>query len=179
MHYQTVLDFWFTELTPEDWFKKSDALDERIAEKFKKAHQQANAGELFAWRSSVKGRLAEVIVLDQFSRNIFRNKPQSFASDKQALTLAQEIVLLKFDVELNQQERFFAYLPYMHSESLLVHDEALRLFEQLDEKSGLEFEIKHRDIIERFGRYPHRNEILGRKSTPEELEFLATPNSSF
>ena len=118
-------------------------------------------------------------MLDQFSRNMFRDTPAAFAADPQALTLAQEAVALKLDAFLNDVERVFMYLPYMHSESPVVHQEALRLFEALGRKDNLDFELRHKAIIDRFGRYPHRNAILGRHSTPEEEAFLQQPGSSF
>lgn len=176
---QTVLDFWFNELTPAQWWQKDNQLDNLIAQRFTQLHQKAVLGELFAWRETAHGRLAEVIVLDQFSRNIFRDTPQAFASDSQALTLSQEAVQQKADRELSQIERSFLYMPYMHSESLLVHDVAVELFQANGNESNYQFELKHREIIEQFTRYPHRNEILGRESTAEELVFLQQPGSSF
>jgi uncharacterized protein (DUF924 family) len=120
-----------------------------------------------------------VIVLDQFSRNMFRNQPQAFAWDPLSLALAQEAVAVGADQELTPQERSFLYMPYMHSESLIIHQVAIKLFEANGIEGNLKFEIAHMKIIERFGRYPHRNQILGRTSTPKELEFLKQPGSSF
>ncbi len=136
-------------------------------------------GELFAWRASPRGRLAEIIVLDQFSRNIHRNRPAAFASDGMALVLAQEAVAANADRTLDAAQRAFLYMPYMHSESLLVHDEALALYSQPGLEKNLDFELRHRAIIERFGRYPHRNQILGRRSTAAEKAFLAEPGWGF
>lgn len=172
MHYQEVLDFWFKELTAKDWFAKSDALDQNIKDKFLTAHKAASCGELFAWRETAQGRLAEIIILDQFSRNIFRNTKEAFAYDSLALVLAQELVLLKLDQTLNDSERSFVYLPYMHSESKLVHQQALALYTKLGNSGSLEYEIAHKAIIDRFGRYPHRNAQLGRISSDEEKAFL-------
>lgn len=168
----SILKFWFYELTPDDWFRKSDELDNMIGQRFGQYLEMASKGELFQWRKSPKGRLAEIIILDQFSRNIHRGTSKAFQNDMMALTLAQEMVLLKQDDSLSDVERKFAYMPYMHSESPLIHQEALRLFEKLNDKETLEYEILHKEIIDRFGRYPHRNMILGRDSTPEEIEFL-------
>ncbi len=123
--------------------------------------------------------MAEIIVLDQFSRNIFRDKPEAFASDALALALAQEAIAAKADEQLKPIERSFLYMPFMHSESLAIHEVAVGLFENNGIASNYDFEIKHKTIIERFGRYPHRNSILGRESTPEEIEFLTQPGSSF
>lgn len=176
---QQVLDFWFKELTPAQWWQKSDALDQLISQRFSKLHQQAQLGELFSWRETALGRLAEVIILDQFSRNIYRDSAKAFASDAQALCLAQEAVRQKADQALNQTQRSFLYMPYMHSESLAVHDIALVLFKENGNENNYQFEIKHRDIIAEFGRYPHRNQILGRESSQEELAFLQQPGSSF
>lgn len=176
---QEVLAFWFKELTPKDWWKKSDELDLKIKEKFLETHTQASLGECFSWRTTAKGRLAEVIVLDQFSRNIFRNDPRSFATDSLALILAQEAIAIGADQELEGSEKSFLYMPYMHSESKVIHEEAVKLFEAAGLAGNLDFELKHKEIIDRFGRYPHRNEILGRQSTTEEIEFLKQPGSSF
>lgn len=173
---QDILNFWFEELEPKQWWVKDLSLDEMIKERFEDVHREAMAGELYSWRETPEGRLAEIIVLDQFSRNMFRDKPESFASDPLALCLAQTAVAVGDDLKLTDQQRSFLYMPYMHSESLLIHDEAMKLFKEL---GNLDFEIKHRDIIVKFGRYPHRNDILGRESTAEEIEFLTQPGSSF
>jgi uncharacterized protein (DUF924 family) len=130
-------------------------------------------------RKDAHGRLAEVIVLDQFSRNMFRNSPLSFAHDALALALAQEAIAVGADKSLNQTERSFLYMPFMHSESLKIHEIATRLFRDNGNQNSLAFELKHKAIIARFGRYPHRNSILGRKSTDEEIEFLKQPGSGF
>lgn len=174
-----VLNFWFQELTPAEWFKKDTTLDKRIEEKFSDVLHKIVAGECADWRKSAHGVLAQVIVLDQFSRNIFRDSPKAFAQDALALAIAQDAVRLGLDQELTTQERAFLYMPYMHSESVRVHEEAMILFALPGLENNLDFEIKHKVIIDRFGRYPHRNEILGRESTAEEIEFLKQPNSSF
>ncbi|EAO7613966.1 DUF924 domain-containing protein, partial [Salmonella enterica] len=131
------------------------------------------------WRKTAEGRLAEIIVLDQFSRNLFRDSPQAFAQDSLALALAQEAISLNLDQQLSPEQRAFLYMPFMHSESKLIHEFALKLFQRLGNPTNLEFEKKHKVIIDRFGRYPHRNQILGRESTDEELTFLTQPDSSF
>jgi len=179
MSHQDVIQFWFKELTAKDWFMKSDELDQLISSRFKETLTQAKQGALATWRETPHGRLAEIIVLDQFSRNIFRDLPESFAADELALQLAKEAASLKVDRELSSQEQSFLYMPYMHSESLEAHEEAIKLFAKPGMEQNLEFEIKHKMIIERFGRYPHRNEILGRASAPEEIAFLSEANSSF
>jgi uncharacterized protein (DUF924 family) len=179
MNPQRVLEFWFTELTPKQHFAKDAALDATIADRFGADLEAASRCELFAWRNAPEGRLAEIIVLDQFSRNVFRDSPRAFAQDALALALAQELVADGSDMTLPVEQRKFAYMPYMHSESLIVHQEALRLFAQPGLESNLDFERRHLAIIERFGRYPHRNAILGRESTAEEQAFLQEVGSGF
>jgi uncharacterized protein (DUF924 family) len=176
---QEVIRFWFEELEPAQWFRRDPALDAEIAARFAGLLAAAGRGELWAWRLTARGRLAEVIVLDQFSRNIHRDTPLAFARDPMALVLAQEAVANRIDRHLDVAWRAFLYMPWMHSESLAIHDEALRLFDQPGLEESLRFEHRRRDIILRFGRYPHRNAILGRASTPEELAFLNQPGSSF
>ena len=178
MH-KNVLTFWFEELEPSQWWVKDPDLDEMINQRFSDLHASANRCELFKWRETARGRLAEVIVLDQFSRNIFRDHAKSFASDPLALALAQEAIALGHDQSLTAVERSFLYLPFMHSESVEIHEVALALYKANGVESNLDFERKHKAIIDKFGRYPHRNEIFGRESTPAEIEFLKQPGSSF
>ena len=139
----------------------------------------ASQGELAGWRGSAGGRLAEIIVLDQFSRNIYREEVRAFARDGMALILAQEAVRAGIDKDLTDAQRPFLYMPYMHSESALIHEHAVELFASLGNESNLRFELRHKAIIDRFGRYPHRNLILGRPSTPQEEKFLSEPGSRF
>ena len=179
MQAQDILHFWFDELTDKQRFAKDDALDQAMRERFGATLQAAAHAELFAWRETPLGRLAEIIVLDQLSRNIHRDTPRSFAQDPQALTLAQELVARGHDRSLTLEQRSFAYMPYMHSESALIHEEAVKRFDQPGLENTLAFELRHRAIISQFGRYPHRNVILGRASTPQELAFLAQPGSAF
>ena len=176
---EDVLDFWFKELQPKDWFVSNQEVDDTISERFGSLLESAAKSELFAWRSTAKGRLAEIIVLDQFSRNVYRNTPQAFAQDPLALALAQDAIERGLDKELSTQERSFLYMPYMHSESALIHQHAVTLFDQPGLENNYDFELKHKVIIDRFGRYPHRNAILGRESSAEELEFLTQPGSGF
>lgn len=178
MH-QQIVDFWFKEIDPAMWFKKDDDFDRLLHTRFGQVWQAAAKGELAAWRRTVSGRLAEIIVLDQFSRNLFRNTPRSFSCDGMALVLAQEAVATGEDVNLTVEQRGFLYLPFMHSESAVIHQQAVALFRELNNGDQLEYELRHKAIIDRFGRYPHRNQILGRESTPEELAFLQQPGSSF
>jgi uncharacterized protein (DUF924 family) len=177
--FNEIIDFWFTELEPKQWWAKDEEFDSMIKTRFGELHSQAKAGELFHWRETALGSLAEVIVLDQFSRNIFRGKPDSFTCDSMALALAQFAIAKGLDTDLLQGHRVFLYMPFMHSESRLIHSEAVKLFKSLGIQSNLDFEYKHKAIIDRFGRYPHRNKILGRHSTEDEIEFLKQPNSGF
>lgn len=179
MQAQDILDFWFDPDHRSLWFAKSDEFDAKIRERFQTIHHQAIQAELWSWRKTAEGRLAEIIVLDQFSRNLYRDQPQAFAHDSMALMLAQEAISLQLDAQLSPDHRSFLYMPFMHSESKLMHEFALKLFQRLGNEINLSFEKKHKLIIDRFGRYPHRNAILGRSSTAEELEFLTQPNSSF
>ena len=172
---QRVLEFWFEELSPKEWFRKSDELDQQILTRFSGLHARIAAGEKARWRDSPQGRLAEILVLDQFSRNMFRHTAAAFATDNLALALAQEAVRSGSDQELTAVQLPFLYMPYMHSESAVVHEEAMRLFAKT---SNLDYEIRHKAIIDRFGRYPHRNDVLGRASTPEEIEWM-DQNSGF
>lgn len=176
---ERVLTFWFDEAGEAYWWVKDDTFDRLVEKRFAATHRAAVRGELFHWRATPRGRLAEVIAIDQFSRNIYRDRPEAFAWDGMALALAQEAVAASADQALSPVERSFFYLPYMHSESLLIHEQALPLYQANGIASGLDFEIRHRDIIARFGRYPHRNAIVGRESSPEEIEFLKQPGSSF
>lgn len=187
----SVLKFWFEELTPAQWWQKNKALDCKITERFSDLHRQACLSELFAWRATAEGRLAEIIVLDQFSRNIYRDSATAFAADGMALALSQEAIRIGADQALTPQQRVFLYMPMMHSESLKIHEVALALFEKNAEPevgyeheqsgaaSSLQYERLHKDIIARFGRYPHRNAILDRESSTEEAAFLQQPGSSF
>jgi uncharacterized protein (DUF924 family) len=179
MNPETVLNFWFKEIEPKSWWKKDPDFDQFLRDKFLATHRAAASCELYAWRDTARGRLAEIIVLDQFSLNMFRGSPVSFMQDSLALALAQEAVRNGADKELETNERLFMYMPYMHSESAAIHQVAVELFSVPGLESNLEFEYKHKAIIDRFGRYPHRNAILRRTSTAEELQFLTEPGSSF
>jgi uncharacterized protein (DUF924 family) len=177
--YQDVLRFWFEEIEPKMWWVANRDFDLRIRDRFQAIHEQAARGELFDWRKEPRGRLAEVIVLDQFSRNIHRGTPAAFAQDPMALVLAQEAVAAGADGSLSAVERSFLYLPFMHSESRRIHQVAESLYRANGLQDNYKFELKHKEIIDRFGRYPHRNRILGRVSSAEEIEFLKLPGSSF
>lgn len=177
--YKDIIHFWFTEIEPRQWWQKDSAFDTLIEQRFGHIHMQAIQGELLTWRDTALGSLAEIIVLDQFSRNIYRDKPKAFANDAMALVLAQVAIAKEFDLALPETQRSFMYLPFMHSESQRIHQQAVSLYRALGNAQNLEFEYKHKAIIDRFGRFPHRNAILGRQSTDEELEFLKQPDSGF
>ena len=174
-----MIKFWFEDINPAKWWIKDSEFDQTIITRFSELHQRAIAGELFHWRRSAEGRLAEIIILDQFSRNMFRDTPRAFVYDNMALVLAQEAIAFGADKELSQLQCSFVYLPFMHSESAIIHQQAVFLYQGNDIQTNLDFELQHQAIIEQFGRYPHRNTILGRESTVEELAFLDTPSSSF
>lgn len=174
-----ILDFWFVEHGPRHWFSGAADFDARLAGRFASIHPPIAAGEAFAWRATPEGRLAEIIVLDQFSRQLHRGSPRAFAQDGMALVLAQEAVAGGHDQTLAPKRRIFLYMPYMHSESLPIHDEALRLFTALGDQDTLKYEVLHRDCLRRFGRYPRRNAVLGRPSTPEELDYIASGDGMF
>ncbi|MNL11014.1 hypothetical protein D3C87_1318320 [compost metagenome] len=176
---QNILQFWFEEIDSKCWFSKNEEFDQSLHARFGKLYHQTIQCELYQWRATAEGRLAEIIILDQFSRNMFRDKPASFAQDSLALALAQEAVAKGEDQKLPPERRCFMYMPYMHSESALIHKEAVRLFSQKGLEFNMDYELQHKSIIDRFGRYPHRNKILGRESTREEVDFLKTEGSGF
>jgi len=173
-----VLHFWFDETSPAQWWRRDSAFDETVATRFGELHRAAAKAELWAWRESASGRLAEIIVLDQFSRNLYRDDARAFACDALALGLAQEAVHGGADLQIAAEHRAFVYMPYMHSESPLIHAAAVQLFRERA-PGNIEYELRHKAIIDRFGRYPHRNTVLGRSSNAEEIDFLAQPGSSF
>ncbi len=174
-----VIKFWFVEHGQEDWYGSKVEFDQLLHRKFFDLHARVAAGETSDWRKTAEGRLAEIIVLDQFSRQFFRGKPRAFAYDGMALVLAQELVASGGDQSLDIDKRSFAYMPYMHSESLKVHEEAVKLFGSLGVEASLEFEIAHRDVIAKFARYPKRNGALGRISTKEEKEYISQRGEDF
>ena len=177
--YQQIVKFWLEEIKPVQWWKKDTAFDALLLDRFSEIHARASRCELFEWRVKAEGRLAEIIILDQFSRNMFRDTAGAFASDAMSLTLSQEAISCGADQELTPLQRSFLYMPFMHSESLQIHDCAVELYRKNGIQSNLDFELSHKKIIEKFGRYPHRNKILGRQSTAEEIAFLTQPGSSF
>ena len=177
--YDTVLKFWFEEIDSKLWWSAQPEFDELIRARFRSLLQCASQGECYTWRKNPKGRLAEIIVLDQFSRNIYRDTPQAFTQDSMALVLAQEAVAVGAHNALSPIECCFLLMPYMHSESRQIHIQAEALYRVFAPQNNHAFELRHKAIIDRFGRYPHRNTTLGRVSTAEEIEFLKQPGSSF
>lgn len=179
MKHTEILKYWFEEIDSSQWWAKDEKFDNLIVDRFSDIHSKAIRCELFEWRQTAGGRLAEIIILDQFSRNMFRNSALSFANDSLSLALAQEAISVGEDCKLEPLQRHFLYIPFIHSESLGIHEIAIKLIEKSGIHKLLDYEIKHKDIIQKFGRYPHRNKILGRVSTAEEIEFLKTPGSGF
>jgi len=177
--YQDILKFWFDDIDESLWWSKDDKFDQVIKEKFSDIHTKATRCELFEWRTIAEGRLAEIIILDQFSRNIFRDSPLAFANDSLALALSQEAISVEADKELKPIQRTFLYMPFMHSESIKIHEIAVDLYQRNGRQLSIDFEIKHKEIIDKFGRFPHRNKILGRESTNEEIEFMKQKGSGF
>ena len=186
-----VLDFWFGAPDSADygsackaWFAKDDAFDAGIRDRFGVLIERGLRGELESWADAPRSALAQIILLDQFTRNAFRGTARSFAGDARALAAASRMAGSRQDDALPAFMRGFVYLPFEHAEGLAMQDEAIRLFKRLvveapDQASMLDYAQRHHAIIERFGRFPHRNELLGRQSTAEELDFLRTPGSGF
>lgn len=173
-----VLRFWFEELSEADWYSKRAAVDEQIRDRFRDLHEELAMNQGLG-ASGPRTLLACVIVLDQFSRHLFRGDPRAFASDSVARQLANEAIERGFDRSLDKRERTFLYLPFEHSENPSDQARSLELAGSLHDDDSMRFALKHKAIIDRFGRFPHRNAVLGRSSTEEELEFLTHPGNSF
>ena len=188
---QAVLDFWF--LAPDnpghgqsraEWFRKDDAFDAQIRERFGALIDTAIDGGLRDWAATPRGALAQILLLDQFTRNVYRDTPRAFAGDAQALELAIALTQDGQDQQLEPTLRAFVYMPFEHAEDLAMQSRAVELFQLLTQsregfESMLDYAQRHQEVIARFGRFPHRNAILGRDSTPEELAFLQQPGSRF
>ncbi|QIN82559.1 DUF924 family protein [Rubrobacter tropicus] len=185
-----VLAFWFgTQGDPgygefrSEWFRKDETFDREVTDRFEDLYEQAAAGKLDHWREEAEGCLALVIALDQFPRNMFRGDARTHATDAKALDAAKDAIGRALDRELPALQRMFLYMPFMHSESVEDQRRSVELFEGLAGEPGgpdvVEYAVGHRDIVERFGRFPHRNALLGRETTPEEAEFLTRPGSSY
>ena len=177
---EDVLGFWFDECSPRDWFKKDAGFDSRLAKRFRALVEEAFSGGLEDWCETADGCLALILVLDQFPRGMFRDTPKAFAGDQRALALSQRCLELGYIAGCpDPAKRHFMLIPMMHSEDIEVQEASLELFERYTNARVLEYAYRHRDIIARFGHYPHRNRILGRPSTEEERAFLERPGSSF
>lgn len=178
--YRPVIDFWFRELKPQQWFAEGGQLDERVRAQFGALVAAARLGALDHWATSARGRLALIILLDQFPRHCFRGSPEAYASDTQAQTLAADGIEAGMDEQLTFAERQFFYMPLMHAEDRDLQALSLERFEALLESAEavVGFASGHRRLVYRFGRFPHRNRTLGRTSSPEEEAFLASDNSS-
>ena len=194
-HSEAILNFWFGAPTAADyghyrkaWFVKDPKFDRHVRQQFLADYEAAAAGKFDHWQQSSRSAIALLLLLDQFPRNLFRNHPRSFATDPQARSIATRIISTGQDKQLLPVQRFFAYIPFEHSEAIADQNRCIALMQNLVEtvpdldpglKGGLDYAIRHRDVIQKFGRFPHRNEILGRESTPQELDFLQQPGSRF
>jgi len=174
-----VYNFWFNEDNQDNWFEKSEAFDKKIKNRFYDTWKAGRQGLLYEWRETLEGRLAEIIVLDQFSRNLHRENALSYAQDSMALVLSQHAMNCSGFDDLPLTEKNFILLPWMHQESEEIQKIAEQLYLELDDDVLVEVMYSHKDIIDTFGRYPHRNEAMGRMSSPEEDEFLETNDLDF
>ena len=172
-----VLSFWFSQRARPLWFQATAELDREILERFLTTYEKAARGELGAWEATPAGATALVIVLDQFPLNMFRARPESFATEAVARAVAGRAIERSLDAQLPAEQRAFLYLPFMHSEDLIDQDRCVKLCERAGLDESLKFACHHRDIIRRFGRFPHRNAILGRDSTLEELQYLSSTDT--
>ena len=176
---EDIITFWFEEISPEQWFKKDKEFDAMLLERAGTTVIKALNGQLDRWSKTSTGSVSLVILLDQFTRNIFRDTPKAFSGDEMALVLCQKSINSKWFSELSMTFKQFLLMPMMHSEDISIQEKSLPLFKQHANNRTYEFAVKHRDIIAKFGRFPHRNLILSRPSTEEELMFLNEPGSSF
>lgn len=174
-----IVAFWFETLKPEDWYRKNPAIDAAIRERFGATYEALKTGVPPDWLAEPKGMLAAIIVLDQFPRNMFRDDARAFATDQAALALAKRAISEGTDMRLAPEQRAFIYLPFQHAETRDDQARSIELFTALGNPNNLDFALRHQAIIARFGRFPHRNSVLGRASTAEELAFLQEPGSSF
>ena len=174
-----VLSFWFLELEKPQWFKKDDSLDADIRRRFDSVHSEVSASDLGELTTSPHTALAAIIVLDQFSRNMFRGSKKTFASDPIALDLAKRVLQKELERGYSVDQKAFCYLPFEHSEAIEDQHRSVALFQALGDANYLAYAKAHLEVIEKFGRFPHRNELLSRISTPQELKYLAQPGSGF
>ncbi len=167
-----VIRFWFEELRPQDWFVRNAATDETCRTRFLDLYESVSEQAARTQVATGRHALATVIVLDQFPRNMFRGSPRAFATDAQALRISEQAIAAKLDRELTPQQRAFLYMPFQHAENRDVQERSVELFASLGDSQSLSYAHKHKEVVDRFGRFPHRNEVLGRKSTPDEVEFM-------
>ncbi len=172
-----VQAFWFAGEVKPLWFASTPEFDEALRERFLATYRAAATGQSEDWERTPLGALALVIVLDQFPLHLFRGQPESFATEAAARVVADRAIARGFKREMSLEQRLFLYLPFMHGEALADHERSVRLFKQAGLEESLRFARHHRDLIRRFGRFPHRNAILGRESTPEEIVYLASPEA--
>lgn len=177
--WKEVIEFWFDPEHIPLHFVEDKEFDEKIRKRFLATWEAASEGLLVHWRKDIRGRLAEIIVLDQFSRNLWRNDIRTYTQDKMAIALAQEVVNHPDYDKLSKEEKRYILLPFMHSESLELHDWAHKYFEELGDEEFMHYEKLHREVLEEFGRYPYQNKDLGRESTPEELKILEEKKDGF
>ncbi|MEM8834078.1 MAG: DUF924 family protein [Pseudomonadota bacterium] len=178
---QDIINFWFEETQPPQWFQKDEKFDQEIQQRFGNAYQQAVTGEFDDWKQTAEGALAFCILLDQFPRNMFRDTPQAFATDAKALAVSKYAVEQGLDQQLEQKKRWFLYLPYEHSEDLADQQKSVDLFAEMKEENPIAYDyaVRHKDVIDQYGRFPHRNKILGRDNTPEEEKYLSQDGAGF
>jgi uncharacterized protein (DUF924 family) len=174
-----IVSFWFEELTPKDWYRKDKTLDAEIARRFASIYDELKSDVPESWLATPKGYLAAILVLDQFPRNMFRDNPRAFATDAAALALSKRAIAEGVDMKLAPEQRAFIYMPFQHAEDAADQARSVELFTALGNQLNLDFAVRHKEIIDRFGRFPHRNAVLGRSSTEEEADFLQQPGSSF
>ena len=188
---EEILTFWFSEVRDEPayfeeyaprWFVQNADFDREIVQRFQADYELAAQGQLTHWTETARGGVALILVLDQFPRNMFRNDPRAFATDPLAQQIAEQMIDAELDQQLRLVERYFVYVPFMHSENRAHQQRSVLLFQQLAEERAYfdtSYAVRHQEVIDRFGRFPHRNSVLGRASTSEELEFLKQFGSSF
>jgi uncharacterized protein (DUF924 family) len=175
--HENIIEFWFTEATKKLWFNSTAAFDQSLLLEYESLWKLASNGKLKSWQDTPLGTLALVIVLDQFPLNMFRGSAKSYSSESRAIYTSRNAISRSFDKQLNPVELPFLYMPFMHSEKLEDQNYSVELFQQAGLESNLRFAKHHRDIIKKYGRFPHRNKILGRVSTAEEIKYLASPQA--
>ncbi len=174
---EEIIAFWFSEPVKRLWFNANPSFDRLLRVNYLEAYEIARSGHLSSWQQQAEGSVALTILLDQFPLNMFRGEARSFATEEEARRVAKNAIKLGFDRALTDDQKIFIYMPFMHSESMDDQNYAVKLFENAQLTDNLKYATHHRDIIQRFGRFPHRNKILGRESTPEELEYLKSKDA--